>query len=50
VQLILGKDFFYENEHPRYRATHGMIFHREMNPDEFLRNARKLEESMEGIK
>jgi len=50
VQLILGKDFFYENEHPKYRATHGMIFHREMNPDEFLRNARKLEESMEGIK
>jgi glucosamine-6-phosphate deaminase len=49
VQLILGKDFFYENEHPKYRATHGMIFYREMNLDEFLVNARKLEESVEGV-
>ncbi len=48
VQLILGKDFFYENESPKIRATHGMIYHREMNIDEFLIHARELEKSMEG--
>ncbi len=47
VQLILGKNFFYEHENPKVRATHGMIFHREMNLDEFLNQARELEESME---
>lgn len=49
VQLILGKDFFYANESPKIRATHGMIYHREMNVDEFLTHARELEKSMEGI-
>lgn len=48
VQLILGKDFFYEHESPKIRATHGMIFHKEMNLDEFLLHARELEKSMEG--
>ncbi|MBG0859204.1 MAG: glucosamine-6-phosphate isomerase [Bacteroidales bacterium] len=48
VQLILGKDFFYENESPKIRATHGMIFYKEMNVYEFLMHARELEKSMEG--
>jgi len=48
IQLILGKDFFYENESPKIRATHGMIFYSEMKMDEFLMHARKLEKSMEG--
>ena len=48
VQLILGKDFFYDNESPKIRATHGMIYHKEMAPDEFLNYARELEKSMEG--
>lgn len=48
VQLILGKDFFYENDSPKIRATHGMIYHKEMSPDEFLRHARELEKSIEG--
>ena len=49
VQLVLGKDFFYDNESPKIRATHGMIYHKEMNPDEFLRHARELEKTMEGV-
>ncbi|HPC98928.1 MAG TPA: hypothetical protein P5257_08750 [Bacteroidales bacterium] len=49
VQLILGKDFFYENPSPKIRATHGMIFHKEMKLDEFLGFARELEKSIEGI-
>ncbi len=48
VQLILGKDYFYENESPKIRATHGMIFHKEMKLDEFLVHASELERSMEG--
>ena len=48
VQLILGKDFFYENESPKIRATHGMIYYKEMKLDEFLIYARELEKSMEG--
>ncbi|HQM69930.1 MAG TPA: hypothetical protein PK521_11545 [Bacteroidales bacterium] len=48
VQLILGKDFFYDNDSPKIRATHGMIFYKEMNIDEFIMKARQLEKSMEG--
>jgi glucosamine-6-phosphate deaminase len=48
VQLILGKDFFYEHKSPKIRATHGMIFHKEMELNEFLQSARELEKSMEG--
>jgi glucosamine-6-phosphate deaminase len=48
VQLILGKDFFYENESPKIRATHGMIYHKEMDLAEFLKHARELEKSIEG--
>lgn len=48
VQLILGKDFFYENESPKIRSTHGMIYYKEMKTDEFLMHARSLEKSMEG--
>ncbi|MFA6402961.1 MAG: hypothetical protein WCX31_15270 [Salinivirgaceae bacterium] len=49
VQLVLGKDYFYENDKPIIRATHGMIFYREMKMDEFLTHARTLEKSMEGL-
>jgi glucosamine-6-phosphate deaminase len=48
VQLVLGKDFFYENESPKIRTTHGMIYYKEMKTDEFLSHARALEKSMEG--
>ena len=48
IQLNLGKDFFYENESPKIRATHGMIYYKEMKTDEFLMHARALEKSMEG--
>lgn len=37
VQLILGKNYFYENSHPLIRATHGLLFLRQMNVDEFIR-------------
>jgi glucosamine-6-phosphate deaminase len=48
VQLVLGKDFFYDNESPKIRATHGMIFYKEMDTNQFLQHARELEKSIEG--
>ena len=40
IQLILGKDFFYENTHPLVRATHGLLFLKQMNVEEFLAEVR----------
>lgn len=48
VQLVLGKDFFYQNDSPKMRSTHGMVYHREMTINEFLTHARDLEKSVEG--
>ena len=42
IQLILGKDFFYENAHPLIRATHGLVFLKEMNGKEFVDLAEKM--------
>ena len=49
MELALGKDFWYQNEHPHLRATHGLVFLKEMTVDDFLSQARSLEESVEGI-
>ncbi len=49
IQFLLGKNFFFQNESPLLRATHGMIFHRDLNVKEFLEEAFKMEKSMEGI-
>lgn len=48
IQLLLGKDYFYQNKLPIVRATHGMLFYKEMKTEEFLQQARELEKSMEG--
>lgn len=49
IQLLLGKDYFYTNPNSKIRASHGLIFFKEMNVDEFLKEARDLEKSMEGM-
>nr|WP_315028999.1 glucosamine-6-phosphate isomerase [uncultured Chryseobacterium sp.] len=49
AQLILGKPYFYDNDSPRLRATHGLLFFKEMDIEEFLQSARELEQSTEGI-
>lgn len=36
IQFLLGKDFFYENSHPLIRATHGLLFLRQMSAEEFV--------------
>jgi len=47
LELILGRDFWYRNDHPRIRASHGAVFLKEMSVDQFLTEARRLEKSME---
>ena len=49
IQLLLGKNFFYQHQKPLVRATHGLIYIREMNVDQFLKQAEELERSMEGV-
>jgi glucosamine-6-phosphate deaminase len=47
VQMLLGKNYFYQHQSPRVRTTHGLLFYREMNLEEFLTHARELEKTME---
>ena len=51
VQFILGKDFFkdffYENAHPLIRATHGLIFLKEMDVKGFVALAESMKTIME---
>lgn len=49
IQLLLGKNFFYQHERPLVRATHGLIYFRELTVDQFLQQAEELEKSMEGV-
>jgi glucosamine-6-phosphate deaminase len=48
LQLLLGKDYFYQNENSKLRASHGLIYIKEMAIDEFLLYARELEKLTEG--
>ncbi|MCH7763412.1 MAG: glucosamine-6-phosphate isomerase [Candidatus Marinimicrobia bacterium] len=48
IALVLGRDFWYQNDHPRLRATHGLVFLKELDVEQFLNEARRLEKSMEG--
>ncbi|NLF42082.1 MAG: glucosamine-6-phosphate isomerase, partial [Bacteroidales bacterium] len=49
IQLLLGKNYFYQNSHPRIRASHGLLYLKEMTVEEFLASARELKKSMEGM-
>lgn len=42
IQLLLGKDYFYENKSALIRATHGILYLKEMSVNEFLEEAAKI--------
>lgn len=46
VQLLLGKDFFYANPHPLLRATHGLIFLKQMTVEELLQVTKESERQL----
>lgn len=41
IQLLLGKDFFYQNKSALIRATHGVLFLNDLSVDEFLQVVEK---------
>lgn len=49
IQLLLGKNYFYENSHPLIRATHGLIFLKEMTVGEFLEYAFQSSKAIEAL-
>lgn len=49
IQLVLGKNYFYENAHPLIRATHGLIFLKEMKVEEFLAFADEMKEKVRQV-
>ncbi|MDR7131695.1 glucosamine-6-phosphate deaminase [Algoriphagus sp. 4150] len=49
IQLLLGKNYFYQHDRAKVRSSHGLIFFRDMNVEEFLATARELEKSIEGM-
>ncbi|MCH7398931.1 glucosamine-6-phosphate isomerase [Belliella sp. DSM 107340] len=49
IQLLLGKNYFYLHETAKVRSSHGLIFFKDMNVEEFLAHARELEKSIEGF-
>ncbi len=49
VQLVTGKAFFYDSDQPMLRATHGLVYVKDMSADEFIVMAEDLEKLMEGV-
>ena len=47
LQLVLGRDYWYQNPNPHLRAVHGAVYLKEMNVEEFLSFSRRLEETTE---
>ena len=47
VKTCLGKDFFLKSDHPRLRASRGMIFLKEMQLPEFFSRVRELKKMTE---
>jgi len=48
MELVLGRDYWYQHDHPRLRATHGLVYLKDMSADDFIQEAQALEKSMEG--
>ncbi len=49
MQLLMGKEYFYNNENLLLKASHGLLYFKEMNVGEFIRHARELEQALEGV-
>jgi len=48
LQLLMGKDYFYNNEKLLLKAAHGLLYYKEMKVEEFIQQARELEKALEG--
>ena len=48
LQILLGRDFWYQHENPQLRAVHGAIYLKELKVEEFLGIARRLQNLVDG--
>ena len=48
LQILLGRDFWYEHENPQLRAVHGAIYLKELNVEKFLSISRRLQDFVDG--
>lgn len=46
IQLVLGKNYFYEHRHPLIRATHGLLFLKQMTAQEFVDLAEEMRKGL----
>ena len=49
LKTCLGREFFNENEHPRLRASHGMVYLKKMGMDEFFDHTMALRKTTENV-
>jgi len=49
LKINLGSDFWYNNDHPRLRAAHGVLFLKEMELEDFYTRARALRDVTERV-
>jgi len=47
MKQVMGREFWYEHEHPRIRAAHGLVYIKEMELNEFYTRARELQKVTE---
>jgi len=47
LKTCLGREWFYNHPNALIRATRGLVFLREMSPDEFFQSCRELRKSLE---
>ncbi len=47
IKTCLGRKYFYESAHPRLRACHGLVYIKEMRPDEFYDRTLELRKATE---
>ncbi|MBN2410964.1 glucosamine-6-phosphate deaminase [candidate division KSB1 bacterium] len=47
IKTCLGREFFYQSTHPRLRACHGLVYIKEMQPDEFYNRTMELRKATE---
>ncbi len=49
IKRCLGREWFHNHTSPLIRATRGLVFLKEMNPDEFYESCRRLRNSIEDV-
>ncbi len=47
IKICLGRDWFYDHTSPLIRATRGLVFLKEMSPQQFYQSCRELKKSIE---